>query len=377
MLNRAEVRRTGEWLASLQLPSGAIPWEPGRHADPWDHTEAAMGLDVAGLHTEAQRAYEWLADVQAPDGSWAAAYTEGVVTDAQSQSSYCAYIAVGLWHHTAVTGDLAFRSRLWPVVSRALDFVLTMSDAAGVLAWARNADGTLNLDGPLVTGSSSTLLALRYGVLLAEAVGDPRPDWELAADRLMHVITAHPATFQNKARYSMDWYYPVLCGALRGSLAEDRIERGWSYFMRPGRGARCVSDRPWFTPAETCELVLALDVVGDIGRASSVLETAELLRETDGGVWTGWVDDNSPDGALWPEERTSWTAGVMLLACDALQRGGVSGSPAAAGLFRNVAVPDAVACDASCPPPLAGSVPWADALQYTQASDVGDLLESP
>ena len=111
-------------------------------------------------------------------------------------------------------------------------------------------------------------------------------------------------------------------------------------------------------------------------RAFAVLEEAQLLREPDGGVWTGWVDDNSPDGALWPDERTSWTAGVMLMACDALQRGRISGSPAAAGLFRSVAVPEAVGCDASCPAPLAGSVPWADALEYTQTTDVPDLLES-
>ena len=377
MLNRAEVQRTGEWLASLQLPSGALPWEPGRHADPWDHTEAAMGLDVAGFHREAQRAYEWLADVQESDGSFFAGYTEGEVSDRVSKTGECSYLAVGLWHHTEITGDLAFRSELWPTVAKAIDWVLTLSDSSGVLAWARDADGGTNLDGPLVTGSSSTLLSLRYGVLLGEALGDPRPDWELAADRLMHVITAHPASFQDKARYSMDWYYPVLCGALRGPAAEARIERGWSYFMREGRGARCVSDRPWFTPAETCELVLALDVIGDRARALAVLEEAELLREDDGGVWTGWVDDNSPDGALWPDERTSWTAGVMLMACDALQRGALSGSPAAAGLFRSVAVPDAVACDAACPAPLPGSVPWSDALQYTQASDLGDLLESP
>ena len=265
MLDDTEVRRTGEWIASLQLPSGAIPWEPGRHADPWDHTEAAMGLDIAGLHGEAERAYRWLAEVQEADGSFFSGYTEGAVSDAVSKTGECSYLAVGLWHHTAITNDLSFRAEMWPTISAAIDWVLSLSDASGVLAWARDADGSVNLDGPLVTGSSSTLLSLRYGVLLAESVGDPRPDWELAADQLMHVIVSHPASFQNKARYSMDWYYPVMCGALRGPAAAARIERGWSYFMRQGRGARCVSDRPWFTPAETCELVLALDVIGDRG----------------------------------------------------------------------------------------------------------------
>ena len=55
---------SAEHLASLQTASGMIPWFPGGHCDPWNHVEAAMALDVAGFHAEAERAYEWLADIQ-------------------------------------------------------------------------------------------------------------------------------------------------------------------------------------------------------------------------------------------------------------------------------------------------------------------------
>ena len=31
-------------------PTGMIPWFPGGHADPWNHVEAAMALDLGGPH---------------------------------------------------------------------------------------------------------------------------------------------------------------------------------------------------------------------------------------------------------------------------------------------------------------------------------------
>jgi hypothetical protein len=52
---------------------------------------------------------------------------------------------------------------------------------------------------------------------LAELVGDPQPDWELTAARLAHAVAVHPGAFLDKSRFSMDWYYPVLGGAVRGA----------------------------------------------------------------------------------------------------------------------------------------------------------------
>ena len=61
-----------------------------------------------------------------------------------------------------------------------------------------------------------------------------------------------------KSRFSMDWYYPVLCGAVTGGEARRRIDKFWDKFVVPDWGVRCVSDRPWVTMAETSELVLTL-----------------------------------------------------------------------------------------------------------------------
>ena len=66
----------------------------------------------------------------------------------------------------------------------------------------------------------------------------------------------------------MDWYYPILGGALRGRAADARIDERWGDFVVDGLGIRCVDDRPWVTGAETCELVLALDALGDRDRSA-------------------------------------------------------------------------------------------------------------
>ena len=42
------LRPTVEFILGCQQQSGEIPWFEGSYADPWDHTEAAMGLAIGG-----------------------------------------------------------------------------------------------------------------------------------------------------------------------------------------------------------------------------------------------------------------------------------------------------------------------------------------
>ena len=65
----------------MQKPDGAIPWFDIGVFDPWNHTEAAMGLAVLGRVAEAKRAYDHLAATQEADGSWWAHYGSSVSLD--------------------------------------------------------------------------------------------------------------------------------------------------------------------------------------------------------------------------------------------------------------------------------------------------------
>src|SRR4051794_35985489 len=230
-----EIRATARSIARVQEPTGAIPWYAGGHVDPWDHVECAMALSAAGLVPSAVRAYDWLVRTQRLDGSWPSKVTAGRVVDVAAETNQCAYVAVGVWHHVLVTGDDAFAWRMWPTVRRAIEFVVTQQTGRGEIGWIVGADGSVTADA-LLTGSSSTYQSLRCAMALADWVGDAQPDWELDAGRLAHVVSEHPEAFLDKSRYSMDWYYPVLGGAVRGPAAVDRIDERWTDFVVPGLG---------------------------------------------------------------------------------------------------------------------------------------------
>jgi hypothetical protein len=316
LLSADDIARTAASIAGAQERSGAIPWFSGGHTDPWDHVECAMALSATGFTAEARRAYDYLRHTQRADGSWPAKVTTRGVVDAAAETNQCAYVAVGVWHHLLITGGDGFAWRMWPTVRRAIEFVVGRQTDRGEIGWLVGVDGSTT-DDALLTGSSSTYQSMRCALALAEWVGEPQPDWELAAGRLAHVVAEHPEAFLDKARYSMDWYYPVLGGAVRGGRAADRIAEQWETFIVPGLGARCVSDQPWVTGAETCELVLALDTVGDHDRALSLLTDMQCLRERDGSYWTGW---QFAEAINWPDEHTTWTAAAVVLAVDALSR---------------------------------------------------------
>jgi len=78
VLSAAEVEQTAASIAEVQREDGMIPWSEGGHCDPWNHTEAAMGLTIGGFHKQALLAYQWLADSQLPDGSWFNYYLPGI-----------------------------------------------------------------------------------------------------------------------------------------------------------------------------------------------------------------------------------------------------------------------------------------------------------
>src|SRR5699024_8228472 len=248
---------------------GQIPWFPGGHTDPWDHVESAMGLSVAGRIAEAEAAYDWCARTQRADGSWPMRVRGHRVEESAADINFCAYIAVGVWHHLQVTGDRAFAARMWPTVRRALDLTVSMQAPGGEVWWACDERGRPMREA-LLTGGSSIHMSLHCGILLAETVHRPQPEWELAREALRGALVAHavgrrPDAFTPKPEYSVDWYYPVLGGALRGPDARERIEGRWDDFVVPGLGIRCVDHKPWVTGAETCELALTLAALGETG----------------------------------------------------------------------------------------------------------------
>jgi hypothetical protein len=338
VLTPEQCHQTALSIAAAQESSGAIPWFEGGHTDPWDHVESAMALTAAGLLEPARAAFDWSRRTQRADGSWPIQFRLGAIEDANSDSNFCAYIATGVWHYTLVTGDQSFAEAMWPVVHKAIDFVVDLQVGYGEICWARGEDGPV--PEALLTGCASVYHSIRCALALAAVVGEAQPEWEMALGRLGHALVAHPEAFTEKDRYSMDWYYPILGSALRGPAAAERIRQRWDNFVVSDLGIRCVDDRPWVTGAETCELVMALDAIGHRSAAHRQFAAMQHLREDDGSYWTGLV---FADGKRWPEERTTWTGAAMILAADAL-----SDTTAGAGIFRAEGLPLGLQTDFDC-----------------------------
>ncbi len=327
IVSDAQVAQSAAYLAALQLPSGLVPWFPRGHSDPWNHVECAMALTVTGHRDAARAAYDWMARHQLGDGSWFNYYLGARVQDTRLDTNVCAYVAAGVYHYLVVTDDVDTAARWWPMVERAVDFVTRFQRLDGSFAWSLDASGRVE-SYALLTGSSSILHSLRCAVALAERLDRPRPAWEMAAGRVGHALAHHPSAFADKDEFAMDWYYPVLAGALVGERARERLTRQWSKYVLAGRGVRCVSSNDWVTAAETAETVLSLDAVGWRSRALDLLAETARHRHVDGSYFTGIA---YPQGVTFPDlETTSYTAAAILLAVDA-----VTNSSPAAGLFRH------------------------------------------
>jgi hypothetical protein len=114
----------------------------------------------------------------------------------------------------------------------------------------------------------------------------------------------------------MDWYYPVLTGALTKDLASQRMASRFDEFMLDDHGVRCVSDQPWVTTAETCECAMAYLAIGDEATAHRLFQSVQPLRDEDGAYFTGMV---FPETITFPDgERSTYSSAAVILAADAL-----------------------------------------------------------
>lgn len=302
-------------IAISQRPDGEIPWCHDQKTDPWDHVEAAMGLSIGGYWTQARRAYEWLAEKQNTDGSWFAAYMKGRPEDTSRDANMTAYIAVGVWHYYLISGDRLFLKQMWDSVSAAIEFALGLQSPHGEVYWAISPAGEVDRMA-LLTGSSSICMSIRCALAIARRLGYHKNKWEIGLRRLEEAIANKPHRFNmTKARYSMDWYYPVLCGIFTGQKARKRIDKFWRRFVIEDQGVRCVYDHPWITIAETSELSLALSAMGNRFLAEIVFNWISDKKYTDGSYLAGFT---FPDMTVWPEDKLTWTNAVVLMAADAL-----------------------------------------------------------
>ncbi len=308
-----------EYILKVQNQDGSIPWEENKKLDPWDHIEAAMGLSVAGKKEEAESAFLWLKTNQLSDGSWYSEYLMSSPVTKRKETNFSAYIATGLWHYYLIFEDKNFLKFMLPTITKSVNFVTSMQTEHGDIYWASEQDKEI-LDDSLITGSSSIYKSLECASAIFNLLGESSLQADISKKNLKNSILNYPERYdrnwESKSRYSMDWYYPILCGIYDDKKSIKDIETKWSKFIVDDMGCKCVEEEPWVTVAESSELVLALVKIGLREEALKIFNSLHQWRDTrDGLYWTGYV---YKDKKFWPVEKPTWTAGAVLLAADAL-----------------------------------------------------------
>jgi hypothetical protein len=335
MMNAKDtIAHCANWILQVQRADGSIPWLRRGIFDPWNHTESAMALAVAGHLDAARAAYAHLCDFQRSDGALPGECGASVPMDAQNRhlvvgkakplidTNFTGYCALGVWHLYQLSGERADLERFMPLVDAAMDFVLAHQSEHGEIAWrAIEAGETLADVDALRTGNCSLYKSLEAAALMREALGRPAGQLRAARRRVGIALRERPERFDRtwapKDNFAMDWYYPVFCGLLQGQAARTHLLARRDEFIDDGLGCRCVTEQPWTTVAETCELAMALMAIGEDVRAQTLLSWCTPLRDDRGGFAMGW---QSEEQIVWPDERPAWTAGAMVLALDAVHQ---------------------------------------------------------
>jgi len=309
------------FILDIQADDGSICWEKNKKLDPWDHIESAMALTVAGQKEAAKKAFKWMQLNQENGGGWFSEYKAGLPSKKRIETNFAAYLCVGIWHFYLVTKDKSFLEEYFPVLDKAMEFVISMQTDSGDILWALNSKGS-KLDDSLLTGCSSIYKSLECFYAIKKQLNKNRDGLEINMEALKNVILNKPERFdrgwKSKERYSMDWYYPILCGVVTGKKGLKRYQLKEAEFIVEGMGCKCVVEEPWVTIAESSELVMALARLGEIDRAQEIFSWLHQWKDPkDNLYWTGYV---YPDKAFWPVEKPTWTAAAVLLAADTLYK---------------------------------------------------------
>ncbi len=318
-LNRELFESLGSYIKTIQLESGAIPSNQDGSHDPWDHMESIMGLNFSNKKNASISAFKWLINNQNPDGSWYSKYNNDNPLEKNKTTHFGPYISVAALHFYKIFRDKELLNYLWPNIKSAIDFSLNLQLPNGTIPWSVDESGQVEED-YLLTGSSSILKSIECGIAISKLVKDKKDisNWIRSYAMLSKAIKKPDGKFdllQDRKRFSMDWYYPILSGCLNDEEKNYYIEKIYTNFYIKDMGIKCVIEEPWITVAETCEFIIALMIANKYEDALRLFLDVLNISNQNHIPFMGWQYE---ENIFWPEENPSWTSAAVILAADTI-----------------------------------------------------------
>ena len=203
-----------------------------------------------------------------------------------------AYISVAALHFYKIFEDKEFLEYLWPNIKLALKFSVSLQIPNGTIPWSIDEGGKIEED-YLLTGSSSILKSIECGIAISKLLNDKEniSNWTQSHESLSNAIRNPMGKFdllQDRKRFSMDWYYPILSGCLNDKERDYYIDKVFNDFYIEDIGVKCVIEEPWITVAETCEFIIALMILIEVKMLKKLLLDVLNICDKNYIPYMGW-----------------------------------------------------------------------------------------
>ena len=237
-----------------------------------------MALDVGGRFAEAERAYEWLRGMQHADGCVARVLPRRRRSKEHTlDTNVTCYVANGVWHHYLVhrrhrrssSELLADRSS-----ARSTSRSTTSTRPARSSGTPTRRASTARARCSPARRASTRRCAARSRPPSGSATSGPTGSCRSARSPSRSRTGPSASSTRTAGRWTGTTRSSAACCAATRPTRASR--RSGTRSSSTGRGVRCVSDQPWVTAAETCELVMALDAIGLHDRARDAVRVGAV-----------------------------------------------------------------------------------------------------
>ena len=296
-----------DWIIENQNNSGAINWDYRGKCDPWDHCECLIALAIYEEWDAFNKGIEWFFNNLNAEGHIASEFINEKVSKSYYESHHAPYIFLPLYQKFLIDSDIDYLVEYKNKIQDIYNATLAFADSEGFLFWAKDEGGYS--DNSLITASCSVHISLKTYEKIAGILDLDSNHKEILLNQEKINSNKFDRDGVSRKRFSMDNYYPFLCGIGNDEL----ISKTLSDFYNEGLGIKCVIEEPWVTFAESSEFIISLVVMNRKEDAKKILEEIMRFQDSRGIFPTGYQYEVD---ILWPDEFSTWTNAAVIIAAD-------------------------------------------------------------
>ncbi len=296
-----------DWIIQNQNRSGSINWDHRGKCDPWDHCECLIALAIYEEWDSFNMGIEWFFNNLNPEGQIASEFINEKVSKSYYESHHAPYIFLPLYQKFLIDNDIDYLGKYKKQIQAIYNSTLAFADSEGFLFWAKNENGFS--DNSLITASCSVHISLKTYEKIADILELENNHNKILLNQEKINSKRFDRDGVSRKRFSMDNYYPFLCG-----IGDDElIRKTLNDFYKDGLGIKCVVEEPWVTFAESSEFIISLVKMNKKEDAKKILEEIMRFQDSRGIFPTGYQYKLD---ILWPDEFSTWTNAAVIIAAD-------------------------------------------------------------